>query len=122
MIKTATRKFPAAYLDNIELNARGDARRLVQLNEHGLSDMVAMVWVDRDRRKFISNVEGVANHPEPIVRKRWHQIEKDTITPPELVTLTIQQPRLVNTYYDACGEIDRHNHQCCDDLELEHML
>jgi hypothetical protein len=48
VIKTATNKFPVAFLDNVELNAMRDSRHLMRLNEQGSSDMVARVWVDLD--------------------------------------------------------------------------
>ena len=120
--KNATRKFPAAYLDNCELNERGDARHLERLDDYGQTDLLPIVWVDRDYNKFVSNAEGVEDHAEPIVCKRWCQLEKNVYADTECVTLTIPHPKVVQTYYDTCGEIDHHNCQHQDDLELEHIV
>ena len=88
VIEIATIKSPAAYLDFCDLNERGDTRHLVRLDDYGWTVLLAMVWLDMDYSKFVSNAEGVEDHAQPMVHKRWHQLEKNAYTDPECVTLT----------------------------------
>ena len=67
VIKTDTRKFPAAYLDNCELNEQDKARHLIRLDDYGQTNLAAIVWVDRDHCTFVSNAEAVEDHAEPII-------------------------------------------------------
>ena len=38
------------------------------------ADVMAILWVDRNRRYFVSNAEGV-EPAEPIFRIRWRQVD-----------------------------------------------
>ena len=129
VVKTATKKFPMAYLAAQELAGRGDHLALVSspptVNDANSSaDVMAILWVDRNRRYFVSNAEGV-EPAEPIFRIRWRQVddmEEDPYAEPERTELNIPQPAAVKLYYDVCGSIDKHNRQWQDDLELERCI
>jgi hypothetical protein len=72
VVKTATRRFPKAYLGQETLQNRGDRLSLAHYNHNGQIDMMAMLWLDRERRYFIcttsSTADGVA-----YLRLRWRQ-------------------------------------------------
>ena len=53
-MKTATKKYPMVYLSRIELNQGRGQRVGVVLKSNEVPTMMAYVWMDRDRRYFIS--------------------------------------------------------------------
>jgi hypothetical protein len=80
----------------------------------GEAAAMALAWVDRERRYFISTaasaVEGAFYE-----RTRWRQMNSG----PQHVTFQIKQPLVAELYYDCCAMIDRHNRCRQDDLMLE---
>ena len=54
VVKTATKTIPMAYLSSIELDEGRGQRVGVVLKTNGVPTMMAYVWMDRDRRYFIS--------------------------------------------------------------------
>jgi Transposase IS4 len=50
VVKTATRRFPKACLGQQTLQNRGDRLSLAHHNHNGQIDMMAMLWLDRERR------------------------------------------------------------------------
>jgi hypothetical protein len=82
--------------------------------------MLAFVWVDRDRRYFISNCSSL-EEGEPHIRFRWRQGE-DTTSDPERLQLSIPTPKVCNIYYNACGAIDQSNRHRQDNLQLERKV
>lgn len=79
--------------------------------------MMALLWVDRERRYFISTTW---NHADgtPYERIRWRQNGLAA----ERVVLTVRQPQDAETYYSSCAAIDKHNRCRQDDLRLERKL
>jgi len=73
--------------------------------------------VDRERRSFIFSASTTIPGT-PYDRVRWRQVVDDA----ERVVLTVAQPQVVETYYQCCAQIDRHNRSRQDDLQLEHKL
>ena len=59
MVKTATKKFPMAYLLSIELDEDRGQRVGVVLKSNGAPTMMAYVWMDLDRRYFISTASSL---------------------------------------------------------------
>ena len=55
VVKTATRRSPMAALSQIELQRRGDRQGFVCLNEDKMPKLLAFVWMDRNRRYFVSS-------------------------------------------------------------------
>ena len=72
VVKTATKKFPMKYLSEIEMQSRGERSGLVMNGNEGGPSLLAFVWMDRDRRYFISSAssleEGLSYN-----RIRWRQ-------------------------------------------------
>ena len=121
VIKTATKQFPMAYLSSQEVIERGNSHALYTKDQDGEVELLAVMWVDRDRRYFVANTETM-QQAEPIFRIRWRQVDETTNAEPERQELTLEQPSLVKCYYDTCSSIDRHNKQRQDDLELERTV
>ena len=122
VVKTATKKFPMAYLRGLEMEGRGALRAVESKDgEGGATDMLAFVWVDRERRYFVCNGAGLEGAP-PIYRSRWRQVDETPDADSETVQLEIEQPAACNVYYSVCGKIDQVNRQRQDDLEIERLL
>lgn len=117
VVKTATRGFPMNTLSRLEMAARGDHRTYVHMGEDGAVDMMAIVWVDRERRYFVSTTSSSAPGT-PSERERIRQVGQRS----ERVVLTVPQPKTVELYYSCCAHIDRHNRCRQDDLRLEQKL
>jgi Transposase IS4 len=121
VVKTANRMFPQAYLSNIELQERGQHDGLVAKDGNGRPELLSFVWVDRERRYFISTAGSLAPGL-PYTRTRWRQLVDDRFAPPEQVTFQIAQPKAAELYYSACGKVDQHNRDRQDALKLERKL
>ena len=121
VVKTATREFPMAHLQQQVLPSRGDQYSLVHNDEEGRPEMLAYTWVDRERRYFISNGGGLLPAPN-IYRQRRRQVDPAPNAAPEDVMLEIRQPEATSIYYNVCGQIDQHNRKRHDDLDLEKTL
>ena len=119
VVKTATRSYPMHYLSRVPLTDRG-RHHVVVNKENGEVQMVAFVWVDRERRYFISNSSSL----EPgmtIERQRWRQLDGPEGGAARTTTLT-DQPKCVELYYSSCAMIDRHNRCRQDSLGIEKKL
>ena len=132
VVKTMTKKFPMNYLKNVVLPTRGSHHAVCCYNEDGSVKAVACVWVDRERRYFISK-GGSLEPGDDIVRSRWRQLESDDeelqSAPPSLregnaarVTTTTPQPKLVQEYFGSASLIDRHNRSRQANLGLERKV
>lgn len=118
VVKTAHRLFPLAFLSARELCGRGDQVTMVHRDESGRPDLMAVVWVDRERRYFIASAS--SNQPgTPYERLRWRETEEGGA---QRVSLIVRQPRVAEIYYGCCSQIDRHNRCRQDDLRLEKKL
>ena len=120
VVKTATRQFPKAYLSSLPLDSRGAWKGVKTTIDE--TDLYAFVWVDRERRYFISNTSSL-RHGQPIERSRLRQMEPtETNAEPLQHTFSIDQPLATQLYYDTCGKIDLHNRRRHDTLRLEKKL
>jgi len=117
VVKTATRVYPTGTLSKLPLEDRGEHAAYVHKTVDGVVDLMAVLWVDRQRRYFISSTSSTLPGA-PYERVRWRQ-EGDRA---ERVVLTIAQPQVVETYYKSCTQIDRDNRCRQGDLRLEHKL
>lgn len=120
VIKTATRQYPMQALSNIELSERGQKGALVHKRCDRIA-LIAILWVDRDRRYFISSTSS-SKPGTHYVRFRWRQLSTEPGAQPERVKLTIPQPEAVEFYYSACAKIDQHNRCRQKDLQLERKI
>ena len=72
VVKTATKNFPMKYLSSIEL-AEGRGQRVgVVLKTNGGPTIMAYVWMDRDRRYFISTASSLQDGKD-YSRIRWRR-------------------------------------------------
>jgi hypothetical protein len=120
VVKTATRRYPKAHLSRIEFTQRGEFQGVVGIDGNN-TGMYAFVWMDRDRRYFISTT-GNMEHGLPYTRKRWRRVDDADNAEPELVDLTIPQPKTAEVYYSTCAAIDRHNRCRQHDLAIEKKI
>jgi hypothetical protein len=95
------------------LPTRGEWKSYVHRRDGKVTAM-AVVWVDRERRYFISTTSSVVEGAK-YSSTRWRQLEYGA----KRVTLDIKQPRVAELYYGSCAMIDRHNRCRQDDLMLE---
>ena len=104
LVKTASKQFPMAYLQALEFDKRGEWKGL----RNATTSMYAFVWVDRNRRYFITNSSSLSDRtPYTIFRK--HQVAPiESQEPPVQVKVTINQPK-AGMYYNTCDNIDHHN-------------
>jgi Transposase IS4 len=121
VVKTATKRFPMRHLSNLEFTSRGERKGLVSKNADGRPHLMAYVWLDRERRYFISSAYSL-QEGAPFVRNRWRQVEQDRFTPPENQELTIPQPQCCELYYSCCARVDQHNRDRQDTLQIERKL
>jgi hypothetical protein len=122
VVKTATKKFPMKFLQRIVLGNRGDRYGVVAKDPDGNVNMLAFVWMDRDRRYFIASASSLAEGA-PNVRNRWRQLEDDDKdADPTRVTLTVPQPRASEVYYNVCAKVDHHNRSRQAFLNIEKKL
>ena len=90
-----------------------------------LLTMTAYVWMDRDRRYFISTASSLQAGKD-YSRILWIQPdlpEEDfggvNNKEAELQELTVYQPKCSKIYYNTCAEIDQHNLHRQDTLKVE---
>lgn len=121
VVKTAPRRYPMKYLSSIELANRGDRAALFHCRD-GKDLLLSLVWVDRDRRYFISTF-GSLSDGMPYVRRRWRQVaDVASNDDPEVLELVVPQPQVCELYYNACAQVDRHNRCRQDDVQLERKI
>jgi hypothetical protein len=120
VVKTATRGFPKAFLSSVELANRGDflALKRVPADNESKPALGAFVWMDRERRYFISSA-GSLEDGTPYIRNRWRQVNQTPNAAPEQVTFSIKQPKIAEFYYSTCAAIDKHNRLRQDDFRIE---
>ena len=72
VVKTATKTFPMAYLSSIELVEGRGQRVEIVLKSNGAPTMMAYVWMDCDRRYFISTASSL-QYGKDYSRIRWRK-------------------------------------------------
>ncbi len=121
VVKTSTRRYPMNYLSHLHFHNRGDQHGVVAKDADGNPNMMAFVWVDRERRYFIASAGSLAEG-EPYHRNRWRQVSEEPNAAPEMVELTVPQPRAAELYYKTCAKIDQHNRDRQATLGIERKL
>jgi hypothetical protein len=117
VVKTATRMCPMYILSRRELAQRGDFVSLVAKDFDRKVQMMALMWLDRDRRYFIATSSSTLDGC-PYSRTRRRQLEDG----PARVDIEVRQPEVVEAYYSACAQIDRHDRCRQADLMLERKV
>jgi hypothetical protein len=102
-----------AILSGRQLSRRGKRVSLVAKSTHGKVKMMAIKWVNRDRRYIIATTSCTLDGESS--RVRWRQLEDG----PELFEPVVPQPQGAEAYYTARAQIDRHNFCRKADLDLE---
>ena len=119
VVKTATKGYPMKYLSKIELAERGDHYGVVSYDNNSNSpNSLAFVWMDRERRYFISSCSSLLPG-NPWSRVRWRQLDEEMNDIAEKVELTIPQTKCSEIYYNTCAAIDQHNRCRQETLDLE---
>ena len=109
-------------LGNVTLPKRGSRSVLASISdETGETELVAIAWVDRNRRFFVATTCGLGEG-ETIQRKRLRQLDKSGRAPPDKVIIEVDQPKAIERYYEGAGTIDRHNRIRADELRLDRNL
>ena len=96
------------------MTKRGDHISIVCKREDASKDMIALLWVDRERCYFISTVSYTLPG-QTIYRERWRRVSDET----EKVIIKSPISHLCQTYYSAAFLIGRHNRCRQDDVGLE---
>jgi hypothetical protein len=90
-------------------------------SETGETELVAMSWVDRNCRFFITTTCGIGEG-ETITRKRLRQLNKSGRAQPDKVIIDVDVPKAIEMYYEGAGTIDRHNRIRAAELRMDRNL
>ena len=103
------------YLSSIELDEGRGQQVGVVLKSNGVPTMMAYVWMDHDRRYFISTASSLQDG-KVYSRIRWRQPDLPeeefggvNNAEAERQELTVSQPKCSEIYYNTCAEIDQNN-------------
>ena len=122
VVKTATKEYPMNHLGSIELpGGRGSQKGLLTTDQESGTQLLAFVWVDRDRRYFISTASSL-QAGTPVQQMRWTQANRTLNAEPERQERIIAQPKAAETYYKGAAKIDQHNRHRQDTLCIERKL
>jgi len=117
VVKTATRGYPMQALSKMEVDTRGDHATYTHSTPEGAVNLMALMWLDRERRYFIASTS-TSLQGEPYDRVRWRQMGEHA----ERVALNVKLPQVAKESYECCAAIDTHNRCRQNDLRLEHKL
>ena len=117
VVKTATKGFPMAFLESLTLSHRGQFVSLSSFDEAVNRKFMAIMWLDRERRFFISTTGSTAP-VDPILRERWTMVDNEA----QLIERTTPITDVCAKYYSANGKIDEHNRCRQADLDIEKKL
>jgi Transposase IS4 len=122
VVKMATREYPMQYLASIPLSGgRGSRKGLISMDPESGTQLLSFVWVDRDRRYFISSCSSL-EEGNRIIRQRWQQVDRSLNANPTRQQKEVPQPKAAELYYKGCGKIDQHNRTRQDTLQIERKL
>ena len=100
----------------------------VVLKSNGVPTMMSYVWMDHNRRYFISTALSLEDWKD-YSRIRWRQpdlLEEDfsgmNNQESERQELTVSQPIFLNIYYNTCAAIDQHNRHRQATLKVERKM
>ena len=115
LVKTAHRKFPKQFLDQVQIADRGGFVTLTA--EVDGVPLLAHTWNDRKRKHFVSTC-GTTNEAEPCRKKRY-RVSRDGIV--ETIYKEVKRQQLVQLYFDGAPSVDIHNHYRQGGLALEQV-
>ena len=73
VVTTATWQYPKGYLQQVELQDRGDRKGLVTIGGDGQPSFLAFIWMDYQHQRFTSNASSL-DADAPYARLRWQQV------------------------------------------------
>eukprot|EP00171_Calliarthron_tuberculosum_P023537 IDg23537t1 len=115
VVKSATRGFPMQQLSGRPMNDRGTWYSMIcESDNPEQCKMMAVLWVDRERRYFIATTD-TTHAGSTIYRERWRRVGNVSMK----ITTETAIPKVAETYYSVCSQVDRHNRCRQDDLKLE---
>jgi len=117
VVKKATRGLPMVSMSIVQLGARGEHFSYKHTSADGVTDLMAVLLVNRERRYFIASASSTLPN-KPDTRLRWRQGDESAAR----MALTVPQPQVAETYYRCCSQLYRHNRCRHDALQLEHQL
>ncbi len=91
------------FVSEVELSERNSCVSMMRREYNGSPLMMAVTWIDRDRRYFISTTSKTLREKR-CCRLRSRQIEDR----PAFIELSVPQAEVCEIYYSACAKIDRH--------------
>jgi hypothetical protein len=116
LVKTATRRFPMAYLNALDLLSRGDHAVCVS-KPSASCQLLAVAWNGGKKRKCIVSTSGVTTlAAKPATRIRYTNVGDGTSVKTEKVT---PWPQVVSNYFLAANASDVNNHYRQGSLKLE---
>ena len=113
LVKTAHRKFPKKFLDQVDILDRGGCATLTATVDD--VPLIAHSWNDRKRKHFVSTC-GTTNAGEPCRKKRYIVRDDGTV---ETTYKEVKRQQLVQMYFDGAPAIDIHNHYRQGGIALE---
>ena len=105
----------------IDLSRRGLWKGYFVIDNKKDLEKYAFVWVDKDRRYFISNTS-LSKPGITYVMYRIRQVDNIYNADPVRVEFDINQPRVSERYYSRNLNIDERNLTRQDDLKLERKI
>jgi len=121
-VKQCSRRFPMEFLGNTILPQRGSQAVLASIDEEtGETELVAISWVERNRRFSVTTTCGIGEG-EDVFRKRLCQQDKSGCAPPDKVIIEVAQLKAITTYYKGASTIDRHNRIRAGELRMDRNL
>lgn len=105
---------PMPFLSSHEKAGRGCFRSMVSIDGIVNLLLTAAVWVDRERRYFLSPI-GTDTLGDVLRRSRYHMVG----TTAKLAETANEIPNICEGYYKFCSRIDRQNSCRQDHLDLE---
>ena len=120
-IKTAHKGFCHKVFNKYVLTARGEYHGLYTIDDNGVLDKMAYMWLDRNRMQFISNASHLYDGGA-FYRVRLQQVDTTPNADPEKVMLEIHQPMATAIYYKGNTQIDEHNQIRQQVIQLETKL
>ena len=97
IVKGATRKYPISFLSGVEALGRHCHTTCVRKSHAGEIEMAAVLWIDRERRYFVSTASSTTPGT-PCRRLRWRQTESGVCS----TEIEFTPPKVVQLYYSIC--------------------
>jgi len=93
VIKTATTCYPMQHLGRVVLpDGKGLRHGVVTYDDEAGCQLLAFVWVNRDRRHFIPSCSSLSAGPT-VERRRWRQLDGTPNAEAQRAELSVQQPK-----------------------------